>query len=109
RPYDRKRAAFTLPDLTLPQGVDGSRFADRLRLLDAQRKELDTAAVAFDRTRQDAVSLLTDARVRKAFDLNKADPRDLDRYGRNAFGWSLLMASRLVEAGVSLVQVNLGN
>ena len=33
----------------------------------------------------------------------------LDRYGRNAFGWSLLMARRLVEAGVNLVQVNLGN
>jgi uncharacterized protein (DUF1501 family) len=33
----------------------------------------------------------------------------LDRYGRNAFGWSLLMAARLVEAGVNLVQVNLGN
>jgi uncharacterized protein (DUF1501 family) len=31
------------------------------------------------------------------------------RYGRNAFGWSLLMAARLVEAGVNLVQVNLGN
>ena len=55
------------------------------------------------------MSLLTDARVRKAFDLNRADPKDLDRYGRNAFGWSLLMAARLVEAGVNLVQVNLGN
>ena len=36
-------------------------------------------------------------------------PSVLDRYGRNAFGWSLLMARRLVEAGVNLVQVNLGN
>src|SRR5204862_2463469 len=53
--------------------------------------------------------LLTNTRVRKAFDLNHADPKDLDRYGRNAFGWSLLMAARLVEAGVNLVQVNLGN
>ena len=55
------------------------------------------------------MSLLTDARVRTAFDVNQADPQDLDRYGRNAFGWSLLMAARLVEAGVNLVQVNLGN
>jgi hypothetical protein len=30
-------------------------------------------------------------------------------YGRNAFGWSLLLARRLVEGGVSLVQINLGN
>ena len=35
-------------------------------------------------------------------------PRTLDRYGKNKFGLSLLMAYRLVEAGVSLVQVNLG-
>ena len=55
------------------------------------------------------MALLTDARVRRAFDLDKADPKTLDRYGRNAFGWSLLMAARLAEAGVNLVQVNLGN
>ena len=41
--------------------------------------------------------------------VSKADPRLQDRYGRNSFGWSLLTAARLVEAGVSLVQVNLGN
>src|SRR5262249_32603401 len=38
----------------------------------------------------------------------KADPKTLDRYGRNKFGWSLLLAGRLIEAGGSLVQVNLG-
>src|SRR5206468_6139886 len=81
------------------------------KAIDKQRKLLDDAASAgiFDRSRQDAVSMLTNTRVRKAFDLNRADPKDLDRYGRNAFGWSLLMAARLVEAGVNLVQVNLGN
>jgi hypothetical protein len=114
RDYKPKREAFVLPDLSLPQGVDGERFGGRLGILnqlDAQRNALDAAgnAGAFGHARADAVSLLTDARVRKAFDLNHADPRDLDRYGRNAFGWSLLMAARLVEAGVNLVQVNLGN
>jgi hypothetical protein len=114
RKYQPKRKAFIAPDLSLPQGVDGTRFDGRLNVLqsiDKQRKLLDDAASTglFDRSRHDAVSLLTDARVRKAFDLNHADPKDLDRYGRNAFGWSLLMAARLVEAGVNLVQVNLGN
>src|SRR5262249_56365442 len=37
-----------------------------------------------------------------------ADPRTRGGYGRNKFGLSLLMAYRLVEAGVTLVQVNLG-
>jgi uncharacterized protein (DUF1501 family) len=41
--------------------------------------------------------------------VHNADPKVLDRYGRNAFGWSLLMARQLVEAGVTLIQVNLGN
>jgi uncharacterized protein (DUF1501 family) len=114
RSYTPKRKAFLLPDLSLPEGVDGDRFGGRLgilRAIDAQRRSLDVAASAgaFSRSRADAVSLLTDGRVRKAFDLNRADPKDLDRYGRNAFGWSLLMAARLVEAGVNLVQVNLGN
>ena len=93
--------------------MDGERFGGRIDILDridAQRRSLDTEEHrVFSRSRADAVSLLTDARVRKAFDLNRADPKDLDRYGRNAFGWSLLMAARLVEAGVNLVQVNLGN
>jgi hypothetical protein len=114
RKYDAQRKAFTIPNLSLPEGVDGTRFDRRLDILhqiDAQRRLLDAEANtgAFTRSRADAVSLLTDARVRRAFDLNRATPRDLDRYGRNAFGWSLLMAARLVEAGVNLVQVNLGN
>ena len=59
--------------------------------------------------RQSAVSLLTDPKVRRAFDVTKADAHIQERYGRNSFGWSLLMAFRLVEAGVNMIQVNLGN
>ncbi|MBL9129410.1 MAG: DUF1501 domain-containing protein, partial [Verrucomicrobiales bacterium] len=44
-----------------------------------------------------------------AFDLSRARPAQLDRYGRNSFGWSLLVARQLVSLGVGLVQVNLGN
>src|SRR5262249_31511172 len=59
--------------------------------------------------RQAAISMLVDRRVRNALDVTRAPQAVQDRYGRNAFGWSLLMARRLVEAGVNLVQVNLGN
>jgi hypothetical protein len=114
RPLPRKRQTFQMPNLSLPEGVGTGRLGDRLGLLrhiDAQRRELEEGATAegLDRYRQGAISLLTDPRTRKAFDVNNADPKLLDRYGRNSFGWSLLMARRLVEAGVSLVQVNLGN
>ncbi len=56
-----------------------------------------------------AADLLLDPTVKDAFDVHSADPRLQDRYGRNSFGWSLLLARQLVEAGVRLVQVNLGN
>src|SRR5262249_20724455 len=59
--------------------------------------------------RQRAISLLTESKVQEAFDVVNAEPRLLDRYGRNSFGWSLLMARRLVEAGVNLLEVHLGN
>ena len=105
---------FQSPNLSLPQGLSRSRLADRdsLRgLLDQQRHELEQAASieSFDRHRQAAISLLTDTSVQRAFDVHNADPQTLDRYGRNAFGWSLLMARQLVQAGVNLIQVNLGN
>ncbi|WP_435020010.1 DUF1501 domain-containing protein [Tundrisphaera sp. TA3] len=114
RPRAPKRSGFQAPDLTLPEGLGDSRLSGRLDLLahlDRQRAGLDRAAIVgrFDARRQAAVSLLTDGRIRRAFDVSGADPRLLDQYGRNSFGWSLLMARRLVEAGVSLVQVNLGN
>jgi hypothetical protein len=105
---------FQAPNLSLPQGMDSPRFAGRTNLLahlQEQRAALDDAAStgAFDRLRGAAISLLTDDRVRHAFDVTRADAKTQERYGANSFGWSLLMARRLIEAGVSLVQVNLGN
>jgi hypothetical protein len=105
---------FEAPRLELPQGVLQNRFNGRLDLLstlDQQRRHLDDAAQVgeFDRHRQSAVSLLNSGGVHKALDIHSAPAAEQDRYGRNSFGWSLLMARQLVEAGVSLVQVNLGN
>ena len=105
---------FQAPNLALPEGLAGARFQQRLALLgevDRQRAGLErlAASESFDRYRQNAISLLADASVYSAFDVTRAEPAVLDRYGRNVFGWSLLMAKRLIAAGVSLVQVNLGN
>jgi uncharacterized protein (DUF1501 family) len=88
-----------------------SRRLDLLTHLDNARRLLDTAArvESFSRSRQAAISLLTAPQVYSAMDVASAPADVQERYGRNSFGWSLLMARRLVEAGVSLVQVNLGN
>jgi hypothetical protein len=53
--------------------------------------------------------LITNADVRKAFDLSTVPEQVIQRYGNNSFGWSLIMARRLLESGVKLLQVNLGN
>lgn len=113
-PENKKGLQFQAPNLSLPQGLSKSRLDRRFNLLghvEKQRRDLDRTATVenFDRYRQGAVSLLTDRKVQQAFDVVNADAKTLDRYGRNSFGWSLLMAKRLVETGVSLVQVNLGN
>jgi uncharacterized protein (DUF1501 family) len=47
-------------------------------------------------------------RFREAFDMDKESKEVRDRYGRHAFGQSLLLARRLVEAGIPIVQANMG-
>jgi hypothetical protein len=110
-PDDR---VFQAPNLTLAPGMTPGRLRHRTELLgalDRQRGALEDEATAgrFDRHRESAISLLASPEVRHAFDVTRADETTQERYGRNSFGWSLLMAFRLVQAGVSLVQVNLGN
>ncbi len=105
---------FQAPNISLPEWLPESRFSGRLTLLSElqhQRRELDQIAQAgnFDRYRQGVISMLTDQRVHYALDVTRADEKIQERYGKNSFGWSLLMARRLVEIGVNLVQVNLGN
>jgi uncharacterized protein (DUF1501 family) len=57
---------------------------------------------------QRAYGLISSERARTAFDINAEDPRVRDAYGRNAAGQRLLMARRLVEAGVRFVTLTYG-
>lgn len=105
---------FQTPSLSLPEGLGMPRLnrrLDLLKLVEDQREDLERAALveSFDRHRQGAINLLTDRNVKQAFDVVNAPAHELDRYGRHSFGWSLLMARRLIESGVTMVQVNLGN
>jgi len=104
---------FLPPNLRISEELPTKRLVDRrglLASLDEERRRLDAAATtgSFDRNRAAAWSLLTSPRVRAAFDLASESAAVQERYGRNLFGWSCLMARRLVETGVSMVHVNLG-
>jgi hypothetical protein len=106
------KTIFETPTLTLPEG-GSARLRGRVGLLQSierQQRDLEQRAErqSLDRHRQQAISVLNDPKTRRAFQVEQADAKTLARYGRNKFGLSLLMAYRLVLAGVQLVQVNLG-
>src|SRR5205807_9476874 len=73
-----------------------------------QCRVLESAAAVreFDAYQEKALRLVSSPEARRAFDLAREGDRTRERYGRNAFGQGLLLARRLVEAGVSLVTVN---
>ena len=104
---------FQPPVLRLPEGLDPNRLSSRRGLLDfvdGQARQLDSSAAAqdLDQHRASAMSLLTSSRVRAAFDLSNETNQVQEAYGRNLFGYSCLLARRLVEVGVGMIQVNLG-
>ena len=108
---DPNAADFQVPNLALRKEIPPPRLDRRRSLLAAVNRHLDHVdrSAAVDRwsgLRQKAFDLLRSPKAREAFAI-RAEPASVrDRYGRNRFGQSVLLARRLVEAGVSLVQVN---
>lgn len=108
---DPSQAEFKVPDLALPEELPPLRFERRLTLLeqfDRHREQLarTSAPSTFSRHTQQALDLLGGSSARRAFDLTEESQATRDRYGRCRWAQSVLLARRLVEAGVSLVQVN---
>jgi len=98
---------FRMDSYRLPDDADPSRMVHRRRLLD----RIDSASGAADpfrRHQERAFQMLTSGRVAEAFRLDREPDRVRDRYGRNQFGQSLLLARRLVQAGVPVIQANMG-
>ena len=91
-----------------PPGVDADRMAARQRLLadcDAEPAVATEAQARWDSGVSRAMEMLSGADCRHAFDLTREPDRVRDRYGRNEYGQSFLLARRLVEAGVRMVNV----
>jgi len=103
------------------------RLQDRKSLLqtfDTLRRDLDTGdrLNAMDQFNAQALDIITSPKVREAFDLRKEPPKLIDRYGRGKWNYSsltttdfewdskpLILARRLVEAGVRIVTVRIGS
>jgi hypothetical protein len=102
---------FSLPDLALQADVSPRRLGERRDLLDRFSREFDRladgpAARQYGERAGEALGLLASSKARAAFDLHREPATLRDRYGRTPFGQGCLLARRLVEAGVALVQLN---
>jgi Protein of unknown function (DUF1501) len=105
--------AFGPETVGLSVGLAGSRTRDRRTLLerfdDWRRGAADEATTGrFDTQRRRAFDLLDAGRFANAFALQREDPRLRDRYGRHIYGQTLLLARRLIQAGIPLIQANMG-
>lgn len=104
---------FAVNSLEHPAEADANRLGQRLALLSTievpgTHRRADSRFAAYGRYREQAVSLVTSSRIKRAVDVFAERDEVLDRYGRNKFGWSLLLTRRLLEAGVNMIQVSLG-
>jgi len=109
---DPNAIGFSVPNIGLTDANEVRRLGRRSTL----RQKLDTLERSFDQARElaaldefesQALTLLTNPQTKIAFDLSREDPKVRDRYGRNAWGQQLLLARRLVEAGVDVLTTSL--
>lgn len=105
-----KMDRLNIDDLKLRAEISSGRLERRARLRDvinAGMPALDQAVSksAINEYYGKALGLVLSGRARDAFDLTKETPEMRERYGRNTFGQSCLLARRLVEAGTRFVEV----
>jgi hypothetical protein len=108
---DPNNPDFQVDELQLPADLSLARLEDRQALLGVVEGQLRTAdrqarSAAMTTFQERAFRILHSDAVRRAFDLGRESTQVRDRYGRNTLGQSLLLARRLVEAGVRVINVN---
>ena len=110
---DPNKPDFHVENLSLPVGFSVERLEQRRELFDQIHARQDAWIASaekdpFANQQKLAYSLLLSGRISQAFDLKRESDETRDRYGRHSYGQSLLLARRLVEAGVPIIQVNMG-
>ncbi len=110
---DPNAEGFQVRSLRMPPGMSVDRLQNRrnwLAGLDSlkQRLDGDKELDVLDGFYQRSYDMIAAPDASKAFDMASEDEKLRERYGRNTFGQSCLLARRLVEAGVSFVHVDRG-
>lgn len=109
---DPSSPTFKVPNIGLTDQKEVRHLSRRSSLrqnLDTLERSFDQAGElrALDEFEKQAMTLLTNPKTKDAFDLSKEDDATRDRYGRNSWGQQLLLARRLVEAGVDVLSTSL--
>jgi hypothetical protein len=110
---DPANPGFSVQDLTLPGGINDKRFTTRKSILETVNdhfaaKEKSDNISAMDTFYQQAYAMISSPKAKEAFNINAEAANLRDGYGRNAAGQRMLMARRLVEAGVRFVSLTYG-
>ena len=110
---DPASRGFQVRDLSLPDGVDSARFDRRRNMLSAVDNHFKTleksdALDAMDSFYQRAYAMISSKEAREAFNLDAESESMKNRYGNNQAGMRMLLARRLVEAGVRFVTLTYG-
>jgi hypothetical protein len=110
---DPAAGGFKVLDLNMAGGVDDARFSRRRTALEAvndyfAKKEKSDALAAMDTFYDRAYNLISSQAAREAFNIDAESPGIRDEYGRNQAGQRMLMARRLVAAGVRFVSLTYG-
>src|ERR1035438_9548897 len=110
---DPADGGFKVRDLNLAHDVNETRFAERCEMrtvVDAHFSSLEKsdALDGMDAFYQRAFALMSSSQARAAFDLKQEPDKLRDDYGHNAAGQRMLLARRLVEAGVRFVSLTYG-
>ena len=105
-----KMNKINVSDLEMRADVYGGRMERREQLRDvinAGMPEIDRAVKSYNLNEyyDQALALVSSGRARDAFAIEQEEREIRDRYGRNTFGQSCLLARRLVEAGTRVVEV----
>ncbi len=105
---------FSVRDLSLPKGINDQRFAMRRSMRETvddhfSQLEKSDALDGMDSFYQRAYSLISSKEAREAFEINKESKKLRDEYGRNQAGQRMILARRLVEAGVRMVTMTYGS
>ncbi|MBA62801.1 MAG: hypothetical protein CMJ76_10605 [Planctomycetaceae bacterium] len=106
---DPNSPSFSVREFDSADDIDVSRLKGRKSLLhsldlyQAQKEKQLGFAKEYDQFTERALSLSTSRKAKEAFNLSQESDSVRDRYGRNRVGQGMLMARRLVEAGVRFV------